>query len=128
MPALAYTPAFYVAATVRIEDRKRRIVETMPLQYLVPIQNGATPLAPDRAAPSDLTPDAYYAATNEDTYDAYAFNRNAMLQGQPAGYIKFAGETNLLLFGLAVGLVLVLLAVQRGSAWLLSRFNAQPKP
>ncbi|MGI4833107.1 MAG: HPP family protein [Janthinobacterium lividum] len=35
-----------------------------------------------------------------------------------------SGETNLLLFGLAVGLVLVLLAVQRGSAYLLARFAA----
>jgi CBS-domain-containing membrane protein len=32
------------------------------------------------------------------------------------------GEGNLLLFGLAVGLVLVLLAVQRGSAYLVRRF------
>ena len=35
-----------------------------------------------------------------------------------------AGEGNLLLFALAVGLVLVLLAVQRGSAYLLRRFTA----
>ena len=35
-----------------------------------------------------------------------------------------AGEGNLALFGLAVGLVLVLLAVQRSSAWLLRRFTA----
>lgn len=34
------------------------------------------------------------------------------------------GEGSLLLFGLAVGLVLVLLAVQRGSAYLLARFAA----
>ncbi|RZK25007.1 MAG: HPP family protein, partial [Hymenobacter sp.] len=34
-----------------------------------------------------------------------------------------AGEGNLLLFGLAVGLVLVLLAVQRASAWVLGRFR-----
>jgi CBS-domain-containing membrane protein len=34
-----------------------------------------------------------------------------------------AGEGNLLLFGLAVGLVLVLLAVQRGSAYLVRRFT-----
>lgn len=33
-----------------------------------------------------------------------------------------AGEGNLALFGLAVGLVLVLLAVQRGSAYLVRRF------
>lgn len=33
------------------------------------------------------------------------------------------GEGNLLLFGLAVGLVLVLLAVQRGSAYLVRRFT-----
>lgn len=35
-----------------------------------------------------------------------------------------AGEGNLLLFGLAVGLVLVLLAVQRGSAFLLKKVSA----
>ena len=34
-----------------------------------------------------------------------------------------AGEGNLLLFALAVGLVVVLLAVQRGTAWLLGRFR-----
>ena len=34
-----------------------------------------------------------------------------------------AGEGNLALFGLAVGLVLVLLAVQRGSAYLVRRFT-----
>ncbi|MBR7719814.1 HPP family protein [Hymenobacter properus] len=34
-----------------------------------------------------------------------------------------AGEGNLLLFGLAVGLVLVLLAVQRGSAYVLGRLT-----
>lgn len=34
------------------------------------------------------------------------------------------GENNLLLFALAVGLVLVLLAVQRGSAYLVRRFAA----
>jgi CBS-domain-containing membrane protein len=34
-----------------------------------------------------------------------------------------SGEGNLLLFGLAVGLVLVLLAVQRGSAYLVRRFS-----
>ncbi|MGI4872766.1 MAG: HPP family protein [Janthinobacterium lividum] len=34
------------------------------------------------------------------------------------------GEGNLLLFGLAVGLVLVLLAVQRGSAYVLGRFTS----
>ena len=35
-----------------------------------------------------------------------------------------AGEGNLALFGLAVGLVLVLLAVQRGSAYLIRRWAA----
>lgn len=55
--ALRYEPALYVAATVRIEDRKRAIAETMPVQYLVPVQGGATPLALDRAEPSDLLPD-----------------------------------------------------------------------
>ena len=34
-----------------------------------------------------------------------------------------SGEGSLVLFGLAVGLVLVLLAVQRGSAYLLRRFT-----
>jgi CBS-domain-containing membrane protein len=34
-----------------------------------------------------------------------------------------AGEGNLLLFALAVGLVVVLLALQRGSAWLLARLT-----
>ena len=35
------------------------------------------------------------------------------------------GEGSLVLFGLAVGLVLVLLAVQRGSAYLVGRFTAK---
>jgi len=34
------------------------------------------------------------------------------------------GEGNLALFGLAVGLVVVLLAVQHGSAYLVRRFTA----
>ncbi|WP_151088963.1 HPP family protein [Hymenobacter baengnokdamensis] len=37
-----------------------------------------------------------------------------------------AGEGSLALFGLAVGLVLVLLAVQRGSAYLVRRFTMAP--
>ena len=55
--ALRYMPAFYVAGTVRIEDRKRAIAETLAVQYLVPLRAGATPLALDRAEATDLVPD-----------------------------------------------------------------------
>jgi hypothetical protein len=42
--------------------------------------------------------DAYYVSANESTYTAYAFNRSMMLAGNPgANFIKFTGETNLLL-------------------------------
>jgi hypothetical protein len=44
-----------------------------------------------------IWPDAYYVGTNEATYSAYAFNRAAMLAGQPSGFIKFTGQTNLML-------------------------------
>ena len=54
---LAYTPALYVAGSVRIADPKRRIAETTPVQLLVPLQTGASPLALDRAAPVDVSPD-----------------------------------------------------------------------
>jgi hypothetical protein len=53
---LAYDPALYVAGSVRIADTKRRIAETMPVQVIVPLQPGATPLALDRAADTDVVP------------------------------------------------------------------------
>ena len=55
--ALAYAPSLYAAASVRIADAKRRISETMPVQVLVPLQGGATPLALERAALVEVTPD-----------------------------------------------------------------------
>ncbi len=58
----AYQPALYVAASVRIADAKRRIAETVPVQLIVPIQNGATTLALDRAVETDITPDDLEAA------------------------------------------------------------------
>jgi len=54
---LAYTPALYVAGNVRIADAKRRIAETVPVQLLVPLQSGASPLALDRATPVDVAPE-----------------------------------------------------------------------
>jgi hypothetical protein len=42
-------------------------------------------------------PDAYYMGSNEGSYAAYAFDRTAMLAGQPARYARVAGETNFLL-------------------------------
>jgi len=42
-------------------------------------------------------PDAYYMSANESSYTAYAFNRTAMLTGAAATYVKFTGETNLLM-------------------------------
>jgi hypothetical protein len=54
---LAYAPALYVAGTVRIADTKRRIAETVPVQVLVPLQAGATPLALDRATSVDVAPE-----------------------------------------------------------------------
>jgi subtilisin-like proprotein convertase family protein len=42
-------------------------------------------------------PDAYYMSANESTYTAYAFNRTAMLAGAAATYVKFTGQTNLLM-------------------------------
>lgn len=40
---------------------------------------------------------AYYMGTNESTYNAYAFDRTAMLTGAAATFIKFTGETNFLM-------------------------------
>ena len=54
---LAYAPALYVAGSVRIADTKRRIAETVPVQLLVPLQTGATPLALDRATAVDVAPE-----------------------------------------------------------------------
>ena len=42
-------------------------------------------------------PDGYYMSANETTYTAYAFDRAKMLNGQPATFQKFTGETNFLL-------------------------------
>lgn len=42
-------------------------------------------------------PNAYYMSANENSYTAYAFNRANMLAGSPATFIRFSGETNLLL-------------------------------
>jgi hypothetical protein len=55
--ALHYVPAVYVAGSVRIADTKRRIAETVPVQVLVPLQAGATPLALERAARVDVAPE-----------------------------------------------------------------------
>ena len=52
-----YVPALYVAASVRIADKKRAIAETVPVQAIVPLQGGAAPLAFDRAAPVEFTPE-----------------------------------------------------------------------
>jgi len=54
---LTYAPALYVAGSVRIADAKRRIAETVPVQVLVPLQGGVTPLALDRAASVDVPPE-----------------------------------------------------------------------
>jgi subtilisin-like proprotein convertase family protein len=40
---------------------------------------------------------AYYMSANESTYTAYAFDRTAMLTGGTATFIKFTGQTNLLM-------------------------------
>ena len=42
-------------------------------------------------------PDAYYMTTSESTYSAYAFDRASMLTGNAATFVKFSGESNLLL-------------------------------
>ena len=55
--SLTYTPALYVAGTVRVADRKRQIDESMPIRAIVPLQNGVTPLALDRARMIDVEPD-----------------------------------------------------------------------
>ncbi len=44
-----------------------------------------------------LWPDAYYMTANESNYTMYAFNRAAMLAGQPATFQRFSGQNNLLL-------------------------------
>ncbi len=54
---LAYAPGLYVAASVRIADKKRQIAETVPVQAIVPLQAGASPLAFDRAARVDVAPE-----------------------------------------------------------------------
>ena len=41
--------------------------------------------------------DAYYMSANETTYTAYAFNRTNMLTGAAATFVKFTGQTNLLM-------------------------------
>ena len=41
--------------------------------------------------------DAYYVGANETTYSAYALEREKMLLGQPARFIRFTGETNFLM-------------------------------
>ncbi len=53
---LAYEPALYVCGTVRVADRKRGVDETRDVGLLVPLQDGPTPLALDRAADLDLAP------------------------------------------------------------------------
>ena len=42
-------------------------------------------------------PSGYYVSTNEDTYTAYALDRNKMLAGLPATAVRVAGETNMLM-------------------------------
>ncbi len=42
-------------------------------------------------------PDAYYVSANETTYSAYALEREKMLLGQAAQFIRFTGETNFLM-------------------------------
>jgi len=43
-------------------------------------------------------PDAYYVGSNETTgYSAYALDRAKMLNGQPASFVRFTGETNFLM-------------------------------
>jgi hypothetical protein len=42
--------------------------------------------------------DAYYLGSNENSgYSAYAIDRASMLNGQPASFIRFTGETNFLM-------------------------------
>ena len=52
-----YRPVLYAAALVRIVDRKRQIAETLPVQAVIPLQAGASPLAFDRAALVDVPPE-----------------------------------------------------------------------
>jgi hypothetical protein len=42
-------------------------------------------------------PNAYYMSANENTYTAYALDRNSMLAGDPATSVRFEGQNNLLL-------------------------------
>lgn len=56
----------------------------------------ATPDFPDYFK-FGVWPDAYYMSANEATYSAYAFDRAKMLAGQVATFIRFTGQTNLLL-------------------------------
>lgn len=55
--SLGYAPAVYAAGSVRIADTKRRIAETVPVQVVVPLQSGATPLALDRATDTEVVPE-----------------------------------------------------------------------
>jgi hypothetical protein len=48
-------------------------------------------------------PNAYYMSSNEASYSAYALDRAAMLAGIPATFIRFTGQTNLLLPATVVG-------------------------
>lgn len=42
-------------------------------------------------------PNAYYMGANESSYSALALDRAKMLAGQPATFVRFAGETNFLM-------------------------------
>ena len=42
-------------------------------------------------------PDAYYVGSNEPSYSAYALDRQRMLAGLPAAFVRFTGEANFLL-------------------------------
>ena len=53
---LAYAPALYVAGTVRLADQKRGVAETREFQRLVPLQDGAAPLALDAARDTETSP------------------------------------------------------------------------
>ncbi len=55
-----------------------------------------TPSFPDYFKIS-VWPDAYYVSANESSYSALALDRSKMLLGQAATYIRFAGQTNLLM-------------------------------
>ena len=53
---LAYAPALYVAGTVRLADQKRGVAETREFQRLVPLQDGAAPLAFAAARDTETSP------------------------------------------------------------------------